>query len=307
VRFPDQNTYPSVPYLGTQRSTFISNANSNAARAFFPYPNYCDLAPASITAGNVVTWTGGASRSVIQYANLNSTVQSFRVPAWGVRLSCLSSITTASGLAYIAVVPWEPHLAPSVNLPTSEDEFTSCVWHTIVPVSELTTRPMIIPGRLLDESVHRYRAIGSVYPSVVPTAEIETTTGHVCVAVLVVGATSGTAILGELVTHIEAIPRPSLGQFDALPSPYSQKALEQQRYVDIGMPTAYIESQFSRVLKSAVGWAGRMLSGAANQAANEYLNGAMRAHFGRSTAPPTTYMRSAEPERIEWKEDYMVL
>jgi len=166
---------------------------------------------------------------------------------------------------------------------------------------------MIVQGRLLDDSVHRYRSVGSNPAGVNPVTEIETTTGHVAIAVLLVGAAPGTSVLAELVAHYECIPRPQLGQFDALPSPFNPSALEQQRMVDIGMPTAYVETQFSSVLRSAMGWAGRMLSSSVNAAATSYLNGAMRRHFGNSRAPPTSYMAWAEPPRLEWKEDYLVL
>jgi len=285
----------------------VVGANQNVARAFLPYPSTAVFTPSAVSVGNVITWSGGSTSTVIQYSNLNSNVQSFRTPAWGVRLSCLSSITNASGLVYIAVVPWEPHLAVNSNFPASEDEFTSCIWHTIVPVSELTTRPMIVPGRLLDDSVHRYRATNSAPAVVGPTTDIETTTGHVAICVLVTGSTVGNAILAEYVAHYECIPRPTLGQFDALPSPFVPAAMEEQRTVDIGMPTAYIESTFSRVLNAAVGWAGQMLGSAASQAITAYRSGAMRRHYGIDRAPPTNYMAYAEPPRIEWKEDYIMM
>jgi len=125
--------------------------------------------------------------------------------------------------------------------------------------------------------------------------DIETTTGHVAIVVFVTGAAPGAALLVEYVMHMECVPKPNIGQFDALPSPHIPAALEQQRLVDVGMPTGYSEETFSRTLASSVRWAASMIGQAGMKATAAIVSNQMRQHYGRTRAPRTDFVGMIEP------------
>lgn len=301
VRIPDSTTYPSATVMGTERSVATADANGNCVFSYFPYPNYCRDSGSTIAVGGVVTYAGTAT-AITQYTSLNSISHSFRVVGWGIRINCLSPITSAGGNLYVALTPDSSRQGSVFGRPTTIDEIISTPWHTIIPVSELCVKPMIIPGRIVDHSAFRYRENNQTM-GIPAAADIESTTGHVFITCIGRDMPVGTRIQIEFVAHYEVTPRPNATIIDSFPSPHIPMAEEQARMVDIGVQIAYdagksAYSVASDAMQRAATMVGRSLVNSAMTSINSRLFGTMRRNYVTPLSFPQA-IQSAAPA-IEW-------
>ena len=284
VRVPDDNTYPSVTLAGTARDLAIADANGNVAVSYFPYPNYCTGNTGTISAGGVVSWPAAAG-PIGQYSSFNSVTQTFRVVAWGLRVSCSTPITSAGGQLYVCVVPDNPRESgfSQFGRPTTVDTIIQQPWHTIIPVSELCVNPMIVPGRIIDDSTRRYRENSSPIGSVAAN-DIESTTGHTWIVLVGRDMPVACRLQIEVIIHYEAIPRTGSVLLDAYPSPHIPADQEQGRLVDIGMEIAFEAKKSAtqvamEAMRRASSMLGRSLTQMAIQGASNAFMRSMRRDF----------------------------
>lgn len=292
VRIPDEYGYPTGTNILRAAFTFTNGGTyvTGGVAAFLPWIDAYVYAPASVTAGGVATWFGGATTALPQSAAMNSTYSSMRPVSWGIRITTDQALTTASGHVWIAHVPidldsdqygwsyWPDREQGVAALPLAEK----------YPISELASKPLIVTGRRVDDSSYRFRDLQ--YPqNASPYAE--TNTGWCAIIVYTSGCAGGASasVLNvEYVLHTEALHRGNQGTAlspDTAVIPANPAELVLAQHVNSFQEVAHVEPE------TANGWFDKIddvVNRVANSAANIVGKGVgAYALYSRMTAPRT--------------------
>lgn len=238
-KVPDTNTFPSIAGTLSYGSVPTNNASGQFARGFTSYPSMVEFNTASITAGVATFNTAGLPSD--NYTTFRDNFENFRVVSYGIRISCLESITSAKGQLFIAIVPDNFFANLPDTWPTTTGQIRRYLWHQIVPVVSLVNSPMIIAGKRVDDGSYRYRSCRTV-PANVGAGPIESTSGWSSIVIFGDGLTASVqSITIEYIANVEATPfaRTTIPGLESSVSPVDETQLMAAKAVDAASPVGW--------------------------------------------------------------------
>jgi hypothetical protein len=174
----------------------------------------------------------------------------YRTVGWGLRITCESALTAASGHIWIAHVPLNFSTTfPYFDWPTTEAGFAQLPLSEKFSLVELAERPLIVPARAFDDGVYRFRTNSSAELSTTSQA-VESSNGWCGIVCFVAGApASATPLSFEYIQHIEYIQDGATlyGFIDATPGMYDPNAMAQGAIIDSAAPVGLIETAVDTV------------------------------------------------------------
>jgi hypothetical protein len=254
VKTPDENQdFGNTVIARFQEDLVCDPVFGSAASAFSPdLLNANPFNAASITAGNAWTFPGNFTAG-ITYTNqvaIAAAFETYRVVAWGMKLSCNQSFTTAAGNVHICLFsPDFTLLGWSTAAPLSTTAMSFLPGYQRIPLADLIEDTVIVTGRPLDPSAHRYRSTRASFNvgNATIVAGTEATVGWYYVLVAVESTViNANAIRVEVVTHLEVIPRPTGGVIDPMPpAPHQPLVMATTKNLMAAIPPARIIADVS--------------------------------------------------------------
>lgn len=208
VKVPDQNSASSVAAFSLDRITIPADGTYGGAfRAFRYHPKNAVVGATSMA--STTTWNPtGAFLGGSDVSNKTSLAQGYaalRCAAWGIRINCRQSATTAQGVVHICQVP-EVLDGTTWSFPTSVSQMQTCGGYKRFDVSALTMKTHTEVGKFTDMTAFRY-----IDPNTADTSApgIFSTTGWTSIIIAIEGATAGANVLDvDFIHHWEALPGP---------------------------------------------------------------------------------------------------
>lgn len=208
VKVPDQNSASSVAAFSLDRITIPADGTYGGAfRAFRYHPKNAVVGATSMA--SATTWNPtGAFLGGSAVSNTTALAQGYaalRCAAWGIRLNCRQSATTAQGVVHICQVP-EVLDGATWSFPTSVSQMQTCGGYKRFDVAALTMKTHTEVGKFTDMTAFRY-----IDPNTADTSApgIFSTTGWTSIIIAVEGATAGANVLDvDFIHHWEALPGP---------------------------------------------------------------------------------------------------
>lgn len=295
LKIPDAAMYPSVALKGRASYSMSTDATyvTGQVRWFTPMPFCGRYAPASITAGGAVTWAAGTTTAIGNYTQIAADYGQCRIVAGGLRITTDTSITSAAGHIYVAHIPIDLSL-DTVGysfLPTTVAASVNQTCIEKYSITELATKPLVVPFKRLDHGFGRYRDITNN----VIAAGVENMNGWAGILVWGAGWPATQTLEIEYLTHLECLPIttgvavPSL----APAAPYDPRAMQTAANATSTLPVAHIETAQEEM--DSMPWVERVLAAAAygaqlaGRTASVY--NAARRVIGSTRTPATSYAR----------------
>jgi len=252
-RSPDDFGYPTGTAVIRSSVTIASDANGVIARAYLPFINGFQFAPAIVTAGTV-TWGGGSFLATPQAASLMNLASAYRVVGWGIRITTDSALTTTSGHMWISHCPINlSATSPYFDFPVNEGGFTQLPLAEKFSMVEMAERPVIVPGRQFDSGIDRFRTTSTAEVTLTGVG-LESTLGWCGALFYATGLPASTASLNvEFIMHIEYVHdgASAYGFVDTVPEPYDLAAKVQISDASLAMPVGVVETVVSNVESAA--------------------------------------------------------
>lgn len=259
IRAPDEFGYPTGTALLRAATQMTADAAGYTARGFTPFSALYRKDAFSITAGTVV-WNAGSTVATPQDTALATLSTLYRTVAWGVRITTDSSLTNAQGHIWVACIPLDLSASsPSADWPTTEAMMTATVLSEKYSVLELAQKPLIVPGRMFDDGIYRFRS-STINPATATNLAVESSNGWCAIVVYLSGGiASTTAINVEYINHVEYLQDASslYGFVDTVPGLYEPEVMVQASRLESVQPVAIVE-QAVQSLESAAGYASRL-------------------------------------------------
>lgn len=250
TKVPDINQLPSTTAVMHDRKSGSTNAAGLVVAMYTADPGNILYSPATYATASSwnwpITWDLFATSETAAYGNYKVNCATSRTVSFGVKLSCPASITVASGLVHVCMVPSNYAEGPQSTFPSSFGAMRVMPGYMTVPLANLIQDSVIIPGRLADEGAHRYRATGRPWfmntDNVVTGIESSTGWSHILVAIEG-GPPDAAAVLSfDLVYHAEGVARPGTAVMTAneTPAPYLPQLISAAMNVMRHIPFARI-------------------------------------------------------------------
>jgi len=273
LRIPDSFSYPTAAIV--ERSSFTcgndSTYTTGFGQAYYPFIRYALQTTSSVTSGGTITWSSGTTNSTSHYSTLSAVLQQYRTAAWGIRISCEQSLTTATGHLWVAHMPIDPSssFTSQSYLPTTEGQISALPGAEKFALSELCQQGLVLSGRRYNESSYWFGDYASnggynTWPNGPGWCAI------VLYAVGTAGGGSSIVLNIEHIMHIEAVMDPASSSVffpDSLCCPPSYACLEDAIKAQQMTPSAYPDD-------GTMNWFGvieRLLSGKGGSLFNSIL------------------------------------
>lgn len=312
VRLPDDFAYPSATMVARSSWNFTGESaagNYIGARMFTWKVRGGFFSPGLIDAAGTITWGGGAANSLGMYAGFQNYATTYRVVAWGIRVTTESALTSTSGHIWVMQFPQNLYFDSTgyTDAPTTEAQIAQYPMSTKYALTELAERPLVIPAKRVDNGSYRFHAVDEYATA----ATSETTFGWCNILLYYNGAAVGTipTINVEYVAHYEYVPNPANGTYygigTSMPCPPDQISLEEGVLVQQTTPVAHFEdaqeeADGDSVLETILDYAGRTAKAFANSSMGVSLaNQLMDRMLGSRRAHPTSFIQASARNLIE--------
>lgn len=240
VKIPDSFRFPTSTLTGRSIGNFTTPMNSWATGVvygFTPWPTRYRYAPSAVDINGNITWSSGTVTQASMYTTFNANIETFRVVAWGLRLIPTVNLTNCNGIITIAHIPGDISTSQNsaTEYPSSRSAAAQSPYWSEIPIYQGLAKPMIIPGRPLDETCYEFH--DPTYPSA-PSPYGQDHTGWCNIMVMISGVPQNTSIMDiEWVAHFEIIPKPSVALLvDAKSEPLSYPALQSVANMEEDVP-----------------------------------------------------------------------
>lgn len=265
IRSPDDFGYPSGTAVLRAAVTVSSNSGGYLAQSFHPFLSGYTFIPANVT-GGTVTWSGGSFVSMPQNNAMINLASMMRVVAYGVRVTTESALTAASGHIWIAALPLDiASSSPYYDWPTNEAGFAQMPVSEKFTLVELAERPLIAPGRPLDDGIYRFRDISAGDETTKTSVGVESSPGWCAIGIFGSGVpVSAGCINVEFIMHVEFVHDGSTayGFIDTIPGLYDPAAMLSNSRVSALAPVGLLENTVDSVEKASVAASSIMARGA---------------------------------------------
>lgn len=253
VRIPDRNTAESMPFSAVDTGFLTTDSGATANPVGFvisPNPNiYRAFVAGGSTVGSTTStmaiqgsWGSTVSAASSKNTALASQFQVIRVAAHGVRLSSTVQPFYAQGTVHWCYVTLDLTEA-TWPVPTTVADMMELPGYGCATVSSLTTHPVVIRNKFMDESAWQYRDPADTYAqrTSAPKGFGGDTFGWYGIYIVLENVyntnTPNNQVRLENVIHFECQIKPAQGLSGATPSPTSSAVLDATSNSTAGMPS----------------------------------------------------------------------
>lgn len=208
VKIPDANTQPSATVVCEDEWALTVGATGTNVCGLRVMPKGTRIATSTVVDATTWTWPinyGGTTNSS-KYTTIEANHNLIRPCAYGIRISCAMSPNNVTGYVHVCLVA-NASVSTTWPFPTTIAEMQNSPFYKRYPLATLTSRPLKVVGKIIDENAFRYVDPAFTSEEIVNNAGFIQQNGWTPILVAVTGVSSGvTAVSIEQIVHYETIP-----------------------------------------------------------------------------------------------------
>lgn len=210
AKYPDDCTYPSVPYQARSTALAAGDAtyflNTNVYR-YHPVTHRVGATSASASSW-AFTAARGNTADIDSLSTLTNAFGLTRTIGFGVRISAQQNYASISGFCHMCVVP--DIISGTVwNYPTTIAAMQSYTTYNKFSMADILQNPVIFSSQFYGPNAREYRdpSLRDNDTTAVTFVRNSTGWGAIVVALTGISAAAGDAISLEYIAHLECLPK----------------------------------------------------------------------------------------------------